>query len=343
MPRSPLLHRILLPMLLAGCGTRSVESTGPTATPDAAVDTGANVSGGSATFVVSLFRIGITTRTGEVSDTAWKAYGFDLDGICTTADDSATSKNTCKRAEMSKPATLADGDGCIDNNFGSQLVPLIKGLDPMSETKIVDGIKKGGLTLVLRIDDLAAAGADGAAPGAWFAAKSATGTAKLDGTDTWDVDASSVASGDLGQPIAKVLGSVAIVDGKRIWRSNADSLALPAVFIAGATGTVPITGARVEIDLDAKVGTIGGYSAVTDVQTVVSGVLATRMICPDNPLHNTVMNTIASSADMPALLPHDPAQTCTSMSLGLGIELVDATIGKVLPPADPKPSPCPMM
>lgn len=336
-PRSFL--SVLLALSVCGCGTRAQVANG--ATSDAAVDTGANVAGESKTFAVSLFRIGITTRTGEVSADAWRGYGFDLDGVCTSADDSASSKGTCKRAEMSKGGVLTDGDACIDNNFGSQLVPLIKGLDAATETKIVDGIKKGGLTLVLRIDDLAPTGADGSAPGAWFAAKSASGAAKLDGSDTWDVDPSSVAGGDLGQPVARVSGSVVMVDGKRIWRSTSDKLDLPAVFIAGATGTVPMAGARVEIDLDAKTGNMGGYASVTDVQTIVSGVLAGRMICPDNPLHNTVMNTVASSADMPAMLPHDPTQTCSAMSLGLGIELVAATIGKVGAAPIPTPNPCP--
>jgi hypothetical protein len=46
---------------------------------------------------------------------------------------------------------------------------------------------------------------------------------------------------------------------------------------------------------------------------------------------------------MPAMLPHDPSQTCASMSLGLGVELVDAKLGKVLPKAEPTPSPCPTM
>jgi hypothetical protein len=340
-PRSLLL--VLLALSIGGCGTRAQVALGKTsdAAVDGAADTGVNVAGESATFAVSLFRIGITTRTGEVSDTAWRGYGFDLDGICTSADDSATSKGTCKRDEMSKAGVLTDGDDCIDNNFGSQLVPLVKGLDAATETKIVDGIKKGGLTLVLRIDDLAATGEDGSAPGVWFAAKSSTGTAKLDGTDTWDVDQSSVADGDLGQPLTRVNGSVVMVDGKRIWRSTSDKLDLPAVFIAGATGTVPMAGARVEIDLDAKSGNMGGYATVTDVQTIVSGVLAGRMICPDNPLHNTVMNTVASSADMPVMLPHDPSQTCNAMSLGLGIELVTGTIGKVAAPSKPTPSPCP--
>jgi hypothetical protein len=337
-PRS--LHHLLLALSLCGCGTRAQLAN---AASDAGADgaSGTNVPGESATYAVSLFRIGITTRTGEVSDVAWRGYGFDLDSLCTSEGDSASSNGTCKRPEMSKAGAMTDGDSCVDNNFGSQLVPLIKGLDAATETKIVDGIKKGALTLVLRIDDLAASGADGSAPGAWFAAKSSSGTAKLDGSDTWDVDPSSVADGDLGQPLTRVNGSVVIVDGKRIWRSTALELDLPAVFIAGATGTVPMAGARVEIDLDAKTGNMGGYALVSDVQTIVSGVLAGRMICPDNPLHGTIMNTVANSADMPAMLPHDPSQTCAAMSLGLGIELVPGIIAKVALPAKPTPSPCP--
>ena len=324
---------------MVACGGRlgleDVEPVADTGPVDAGPDT--NVAGTTAVFAVSLFRIGITTRAGETSDTAWKELGFNLDGLCTSASD---SKGSCTPTEGSKPAALADGNDCLDNNFGSQLVPLIKGLDGAAETKIVDGIKKGGLTLVLRIDDLAPSGDDGGAPGAIFAAKAGSGKAALDGTDAWDVDPGSVTGGDLGKPVARLTGVVVTVGGRRVWRGRADRLDLPAVFIAGATGTVPLSGLRLEIDLETKIGNLGGYALVTDIQKIVGGVLAQRSLCPGNILYEQVMKNILQGADMPTALPQDPAQVCASLSLGLGVEVVSGTIGKVLPPSEPKPNPC---
>src|SRR5262249_44845234 len=156
---------------------------------------------------------------------------------------------TCKRAPSSKDDVLTDGNGCIDNNFGSQLVALIRTIQPATEVTLANGIQKGGVTLALRVDDLAPSGADGSAPGALFASKAAGGGAKFDGSDVFDVDAISV-DGDASKPRAVLQGSVSIVGGARIWSGRADRLDLPAVFIAGASGTIPIRDARIEIDLD---------------------------------------------------------------------------------------------
>ncbi len=335
--RTPLVPLALFAMVACG-GRLGLELPDPledAGAVDAGPDT--NVAGVTTVFAVSLFRIGITTRAGETSDTAWKELGFNLDGLCTTATE---SKGSCTPTEGGKPSALADGDDCLDNNFGSQLVPLIKGLDGAAETKIVDGIKKGGLTLVLRIDDLAPSGDDGGAAGALFAAKAASGKAALDGTDTWDVDPGSVTAADLGKPVARLKGVVVTTGGKRVWRGTADRLDLPAVFIAGASGTVPLSGLRLEIDLATKVGNLGGYALVTDIQKVVGGVLAQRSLCPGNILYEQVMKNILQGADMPTALPQNPAQVCGSLSLGLGVEVVGGTLGKVLPPGEAKPNPC---
>ena len=282
----------------------------------------------------------MTKPDGEPTTDAWKQYGFDLDGICTSAADSETSKGTCRRVAMSEADVLTDGDNCIDNNFGSKLIAMIRALDPAAETKIGDGVKKGALTLVLRIDDLAKAGADPSANAQLFAAKARSGTANLDGNDTWDVDATSVAASDLSKPLATLTGSVAIVGGKRIWTGRADQLALPAVFISGATDAIPVHGARIEINLDDNRGTIAGYAEMSGVKKVVSKVLGQQKLCPGMPIYEAIMTNVGRTADMPTALPHDPALECTALSMGLGVELVGGTLGRVEPTGKPRPDPC---
>lgn len=336
---------LLISALIFGCGTRTLDIGIPV---DGSVDEGggndsgidANVPGGSRTVVVSYFRIGLTTRDGADSKDAWKTYGFDLDGICTTTADSATSKGTCKRAEGSKTDVLTDGDACIDNNFGSQLVPLIRTLQPATETNLVAGIKKGGVTLALRIDDLAPSGSDPWAPAALFAAKAASGAANLDGNDVLDVDAISVTDGDLSKPRALLSGSVGVVGGVRTWTGRADLIDLPAVFVAGAGGTIPIHGARIDVDLDSGRGTVGGWALATDIQAIVAVILGKQAICPGNSLFDQVMTTITQAADMPEALPHETGQTCISISLGLGLETVGGSLGKTYPTPAPAPDPC---
>jgi len=332
--------------IATGCGTRTLDigifpSATTTDAGDAQQDSpGVNVPGPSQTIVVSYFRIGLTTRDGTASDDAWKDYGFDLDGVCTTAADSKTSDNTCQRAPSSKDDVLTDGDDCIDNNFGSQLVTFIREIQPTAEDTLASGIKGGGVTLALRIDDLAPSGADASAPGALFASKVEGSAAKLDGTDVFDVDSSSVEGGDLSKPVATLTGSVSIVGGARTWSGRADLLALPAVFIAGASGTIPIRDARIDVDLDTMRGTVGGFAMLADVQTVVGLLLANQGVCPGNAIYDTVTATVSQSVDMPEALPQDTTKACVALSIGLGLEVVNATLGKTYPTPTPAPDPC---
>jgi hypothetical protein len=332
------------------CGTRTLEARlgrlGDAGTDgDTTVEYDSGIPdrpGVEATLVVSYYRLGITTREDVASDTAWKDYGFDLDSVCTTADDSATSKGTCRRIEGSKPGVLEDGNDCRDNNFGSQLVPLLKTFSPGTEPNILAGIKKGGLTLAVRISDLAETGEDGRAPAAFLAVKGQGGAAKLDGTDILDVDGTSVTDGDLSKPTTSLVGGVRLVDGKRVWITKIDLLPLPAVFIAGATGSVPMHGARLEIELDTVPmrGTIAGWVLIKDAQDLVGSLLRGRSLCPGNPLYEQVAKDVAQSADMPLTLPQDPTKDCEAISLAFGLELVKGKLGKVLDPSPPPKDPC---
>jgi hypothetical protein len=327
------------------CGTRTLEVR--VKRSDASVDSGdasiPDQPGGTVTLLVSYYRLGLTTRDGVEAKDAWRSYGFDLDGLCTTAEDSITSKDTCKRVSGSSTDALVDGDACRDNNFGSRLAPLIKTFSPTAEATLGANIKKGSLTIAVRLDDLAPTGEDGRVPGALFVVKGTGGKAALDGNDVLDVDEMSVKGGDLAQPVAPLAGVVRLVDGARVWSTQVGELELPAVFIAGATGTIPVHGARLEIELDTVPmrGTLGGWILATDAQVVVGGLLRKQTICPDNPVYQQVAKNVLQASDMPATLPHDTTKECEAISLGLGIEMVKATLGKVLPTPTVPPDPCP--
>ena len=339
----PLLAPLVALLLTGACGPSSTEvhpisiDAGTEADAAVAVDAGPPIE---VVFEVSYFRLGVSTRDGEESSDAWKTYGFDLDGLCTTEEQSKTSAGTCIRAEKSQPAVLTDGDDCIDNNFGSQLVPLIKILGGDIEKNLVDGVKKGGATLAIKLRDLSPSGNDDSVPGALYAAKSASGASLLDGSDVMDVDESSIVDKDLDRPIATLEGRVELVAGKRIWKGKATTLALPVVFLAGAAGSVPVRDVRLEIDLESLRGTVGGYSLVTDIATLVNAILGKQKICPGSIIYDSAHNSVAQSADMPEALPHDTTKPCASISLGLGVELTKATLGKAYPTPPPPANPC---
>ena len=80
---------------------------------------------------ISQLFLGDTDRQGNPSPTAWKDYGYDLDGIVSTK----TGTNHCAPVKGANPANVkTDGTNGIDNSFGSNLMPLIVSLasDPGS-------------------------------------------------------------------------------------------------------------------------------------------------------------------------------------------------------------------
>jgi hypothetical protein len=64
--------------------------------------------------------MGDTDRTGVVNSAAWKAYGYNLDGLVTTK----SSTDVCTLAAGASKTTQADGNGGIDNSFGENLLPI---------------------------------------------------------------------------------------------------------------------------------------------------------------------------------------------------------------------------
>ncbi|MEO7094989.1 MAG: hypothetical protein ABI175_17150 [Polyangiales bacterium] len=328
----------------AGCGSTSQDPNpvGGDAAADVTIVDASTEAGLPATVVyeVSYFRLGVSTRDGEEDPDAWKQYGFDLDGICTSELQSETSEGTCLREPKSKVNVLADGDHCIDNNFGSQLVPLVKVLGGDLEKNLVDGLAKGGATLVIQLRDLEQTGADPSVPGALFAGKSASGASLLDGTDVMDVDETSVVDHDLTKPIAVLDGKVEVIDGKRVWSARAETMSLPVVFIAGATGAIPVRDVRLEIDLETGRGTVGGYSLIADIATIVNALLAKNKICPGSIIYDSAQTNVGQGVDMPAALPHDPTAPCVSISLGIGFEVTKASLGKVYPTPPPPVDNC---
>jgi hypothetical protein len=64
---------------------------------------------------------GDTDRSGVTNSEAWKAYGYDLDGLVTTK----TSIDVCTLAAGASKDTQVDGNGGIDNSFGENILPIV--------------------------------------------------------------------------------------------------------------------------------------------------------------------------------------------------------------------------
>lgn len=138
-----------------GCSSSSSGTTGgsgggglkPPAPP---VGAAAATLGTPRTFALQQLLLGGTDRNGGPSDSAWKAYGYDLDGKITTAK----STDVCTLADGAQKSAQVDGNQGIDNAFGETILPIITSVSPTAETDINKSITDGSFTIMLDIQGL---------------------------------------------------------------------------------------------------------------------------------------------------------------------------------------------
>jgi hypothetical protein len=105
------------------------------------------------TYAINALLLGDTARgSTATSTTAWKDYGFDIDGKC--SDNKST--DVCTRASGAPSSVQQDGNKCRDNSFGANILPIIQsaGSIPNPSDTISQSIQKGSFTIQLKIHGL---------------------------------------------------------------------------------------------------------------------------------------------------------------------------------------------
>lgn len=135
-----------------GCssGTSSSALVGqPPAPPSSPATTSTKVE----TFAIQTLLLGEAPRSGgAASNTAWKAYGYNLDGLVTTE----TSTNVCTLAAGAPKINQIDGNNGIDNSFGSVILPIIQSAAslPTPSMTISNYIDTGKFTIQIQVTGL---------------------------------------------------------------------------------------------------------------------------------------------------------------------------------------------
>jgi hypothetical protein len=139
------------------------------------------------TFALQTLLLGEYDRTTKApSTTAWKAYGYNLDGKTTTKD----STDVCTAAVKTNQI---DGNNGIDNAFGSVILPIIQtaaSLQTPSDT-ISQAIDSGSFTIQIQVtglDDTATQTATGLTGQLYASGKYDNGTPAFDMTTDWPVE-----------------------------------------------------------------------------------------------------------------------------------------------------------
>lgn len=304
---------------------------------------GAAGAGDGTTLAIHKLLIGDTTPNGQPSSTAWKGYGFNLDGKVSDA----ASLDLCKPAAGAKPsAVYPDGDGGIDNNWGKMLMPIFTSLSMDFSTQVNDSIAKGDFSVLVRINGIAP-GATGPYKSEAFTGATLGKAPAWSGSDVWQVRSDSLDNGDITMPRASFPSSQVSLDamGQRVWQSIDVGEITLVLQLSGFPMTVPIHNARMWMVLSsdnqhAASGMIGG---LIDTEALIAEMAKVAgsfdpALCPPSSTFDSIAQQFRQASDILLDGSQDPTKTCNAISIGLGFEADAALLGGVFdPPVAPDP------
>ncbi|MBN4050360.1 hypothetical protein JYT28_01240 [Desulfobulbus sp. AH-315-M07] len=331
-----------IPSATGSGGSLPSPTGGGGATPPPPPDNAGPGDGSDTVFAVTRMYFGDTDSQGSPSPTAWKAYGYNLDGKISTG----TSTDLCKPSQGAAPNSVyPDGNGGIDNSWGKNLLPIWTGLAPDFSAQLNDSIASGEGTFLIKLDDLGSQLNYSVLGGKWYlTAPYAAGLPKFDGTDAWDVSANHLASpGDVESSLYAFTNGYLTAN---TW------VAAPA---GDVTLTIDNQGFPFAFELHHAFITM---VLSPDHQSASNGIIAGVI---DTEQHVDQMRKLAGSFD-PGLCEgttfesladqlrqasdilkdgtQDPTRICDGISIGIGFEAVRAQIGDIAPATPPPPDPC---
>ncbi len=182
------LLSLIVTILLARCDAPLVDESVPPR-PDA----GGVTRGTVETFAIDTVFLGDTDRGGAATNTAWKSFGYDLDGLVTDKD----STNVCTRTGGAPRTNQIDGNLGIDNATGEILLPILQSAaslpTPSSTTSQL--IQQGQWTVQIQVDGFSGNDVVGVGAQVFTTGTYDQGTPAFDPTTDWPVVASSVRDG----------------------------------------------------------------------------------------------------------------------------------------------------
>lgn len=310
-----------------GCGSSDDSSTTPgggtyTARKPPARSTAA-ATGKTVWFALNSLKLGLTTKDGKTDANAWKDYGFDLDSRNTTADDSKTSANSCKRKSGSQTKVLMDGNNGIDNNFGQHVMSVIKSLKSDAEDAVTGAVKDGSFTLLLKIDNFTD-GDNKSAPGFVYVANDfkdkASAPTFAAGETGWKIVDSSLVDGKTIANPKLTFPSAYIANGYWVSGDFGTGTINLAISLSGADIQLPIDSGIITVKTDGSDGTIAGAMNTDKLKEALTPVAKRFGICPGNATYDQVVDTLTGSADLVSGAPNlqNTAVECNAISIALG-------------------------
>jgi hypothetical protein len=331
----------------AGCsGGGDNNDAGPIGQPPPPPDGGTAPSTTVETFAVNKLLLGEASRAGAPSNTAWKDYGYNLDGLVT--DKSST--NVCTLAAGAPKTNQVDGTNGIDNAWGAVMLPLIQSATSMPTPSQVETayIDQGNWTLQLQVTGLSddpSQTALGLTSQVFMSGVYGNSIPTFDSTTDWPVlstsvkDGQTIASGSVVQFKGSYVSGGTFVSGP-----GPNPVVLP-LDLQGIQFPLAIHNAVFTFDhvdhADAANGTIAG---VLDTQEFIAALQKVAgFISPSlcGSAFAGIAQQIMQASDILTDGTNVANTACTAISVGIGFTArLVANPTQVVPAPSPAPDPC---
>lgn len=334
---------------LAGCGS---EASDPADNHDDTVALGQppapgpaqpGDAGASVAFAVDRLFLGDTDRNGNKTPGSWKEYGFNIDGLVS----SAASTGLCKPAAGAEPSDIyPDGAGGIDNSFGKNLVNLIGTLLTDPSTRVSDAIANGDFTVILKIDGLGDQPSYNPLTAKLYGGAALGAAPAWDGSDRWPVVSELLEDTQDIESAKVVFPDSYVVDNT--WVSGPEPQGTLKLNLTISNNTIGLTISNLRIAMDLAPdhksvvkGTIAGVLEtdvlVEELRNVISA--AFPSFCEGPGLDSTLAQ-VRRAADIMKDGSQDPSQECNAISIGIGFTAKQVQLGDIAPPAEATSTPC---
>ena len=336
----------------ARCGSPDTVEEIPPPPPD-----GGAASGDVSTFAIQTLFLGEAPADGGApSSRAWKAFGYDLDGLITTE----ASTNVCTLA-AAPPSHQLDGENGIDNAWGATLLPIFQAAFdfPKLSADVSDTIDSGSWTLQIQVTGLTSDPHQSALGlGAQvFVSGPSSSPPTFDSSTDWPVLPSSLSDGQSIAGGAKVqFSQVYVTDGTVVAKGASQPIVMPLVltgrFCPLSCDNEPVIRILLPVRIhDATLTFV--YSSNTAARGIIAGVLDTQEVT-DTVRHvlvgvstsfcgsaiDGIAQQLAQAQDILQDGTNAPGVPCNAISIGLGFvaQLVaNPTKVGVDPPVPPDP------
>jgi hypothetical protein len=324
------------------------------ATPPAAPAAGATGDGPGAVLAVNKLFLGDTDRQGSPSQTAWKDFGYDLDGFKSTKN----SVTHCKlNGDVNPSAIKTDGTNGIDNSFGANIVPVIAGVASDAAQRINETLEEGSFTIILEVKTVGGGKDYVNLPAALYAGASLLEESgagpNWDGNDEWPVfcelmnDCKDTGTTQFPDATSKVKFPSSYMAGGT-WVSGSKGTVNLSLSIQGFSLSLDINQAVVTADMSGNPptsATNGMIAGVIEAQKLVDSLSQiagsiSPSLCGDSPTLQSVKASILGASDIMKNGTQDPAQVCDGISVGLGFDMKAVKLGTVMDKNQPGPDPC---